>query len=232
MNYPFWQLTTWGGGFFIALIAVVHVYVAHFAVGGGLFLVLTERLGLKSGDQGVLDYTRRHTKFFLLLTMVFGGLTGVAIWLTISLLQPAATSLLIHRFLFGWATEWVCFLGEIVALLVYYYTFGKMAPRQHQAVGWIYFAMAWLSLAIVGGIISFMLTPGQWLASGDFWDGFFNPSFLPSVAFRTCLALVLAGVYGLVTATAVPEPGLRLRLTRWCAGWLLLPFLLMLASGW
>lgn len=232
MNYPFWLLTTWGGGFFIALIAVVHVYVAHFAVGGGFFLVLTERLGLNSGDQGVLDYTRRHTKFFLLLTMVFGGLTGVAIWLTISLLQPAATSLLIHNFLFGWATEWVCFLVEIVSLLVYYYTFGKLAPRQHQAVGWVYCAMAWLSLAIVGGIISFMLTPGAWLTSGDFWDGFFNPSFLPSVAFRTCLALVLAGVYGLITATAVREPALRLRLTRWCALWLLLPFLLMLASGW
>ena len=39
MNYPVWELTTAGGGFLIALIAVFHVYIAHFAVGGGLFLV-------------------------------------------------------------------------------------------------------------------------------------------------------------------------------------------------
>ena len=38
MNYPVWELYYAGGGFLIALIAVVHVYVAHFAVGGGLFL--------------------------------------------------------------------------------------------------------------------------------------------------------------------------------------------------
>ncbi|MFH1033027.1 MAG: cytochrome ubiquinol oxidase subunit I [Pseudomonadota bacterium] len=232
MNYPVWELTTWGGGWLIALIAVVHVYVAHFAVGGGLFLVLTEAMGHRRADQSVLDYTRRHARFFLLLTMVFGGLTGVAIWLVISVLHPSATSVLIHRFLFGWATEWVFFLVEIVSLLVYYYTFGKMAPRRHQAVGWIYFVSAWLSLLTVNGIIAFMLTPGRWLATHDFWDGWLNPSFWPSLAFRTCLALVLAGVYGLITATALKDPDLRRRLTRWCATWLLAPFLLMLAAGW
>lgn len=43
MNYPVWELTTYGGGFLIALIAVVHVLVSHFAVGGGAFLVLLEK---------------------------------------------------------------------------------------------------------------------------------------------------------------------------------------------
>jgi len=33
MNYPIWDLTTFGGGFLIALVAVVHVLVSHFAVG-------------------------------------------------------------------------------------------------------------------------------------------------------------------------------------------------------
>ena len=232
MNYPVWELTTWGGGWLIALIAVVHVYVAHFAVGGGLFLVLTETMGQRRADQGVLDYTRRHAKFFLLLTMVFGGLTGVAIWLTISVLHPSATSVLIHRFLFAWATEWVFFVVEIVALLVYYYTFGKMEPRRHRLVGWVYFLAAWLSLMTVNGIIAFMLTPGRWLISHDFWDGWLNPSFWPSLAFRTCLALVLAGVYGFITASALAQEDLRRRLLRWCAGWLLAPFVLMLASAW
>ena len=42
MNYPVWELTTFAGGTLIAVIATVHVFVSHFAVGGGLFLVLTE----------------------------------------------------------------------------------------------------------------------------------------------------------------------------------------------
>ena len=47
MNYPIWDLQWAGGGFFIATIAVFHVYISHFAIGGGLFLVLTEMLGYR-----------------------------------------------------------------------------------------------------------------------------------------------------------------------------------------
>ena len=42
MNYPAWDVPLIGGGLLIGLIAVLHVFVAHFAVGGGLFLVWTE----------------------------------------------------------------------------------------------------------------------------------------------------------------------------------------------
>ena len=38
MNYPVWQLDFWGGGLLVVLIAVFHVYISHFAVGGGLYL--------------------------------------------------------------------------------------------------------------------------------------------------------------------------------------------------
>ncbi len=47
MNYPVWELNFAGGGLLIAVIAVVHVYVAHFAVGGGLFLILTDMMGYR-----------------------------------------------------------------------------------------------------------------------------------------------------------------------------------------
>ncbi len=160
MNYPVWELYTAGGGFLIALIAVVHVYIAHFAVGGGLFLVWAEKKAYAQNSDVILDYVKKHTKFFLLLTMVFGGLTGVGIWFTISLLNPSATSTLIHTFVFGWATEWVCFVGEIVALFIYFYTFGKMSRKDHLKIGWLYFIFAWLSLFLINGIIDFMLTPG------------------------------------------------------------------------
>jgi len=231
INYPVWELDFLGGGFFIAFIAVIHVYVAHFAVGGGLFLVLTEMKGYRENSFGILEYTRKHTRFFLLVSMVFGAITGVGIWFTISLLNPAATSILIHNFVFGFATEWVFFLGEIVALFVYYYTFGSMNKRQHLAVGWLYFVFGWLSLFVINGIITFMLTPGEWLSSKSFWDGFFNPSFWPSLFFRTFMAFMLAGLFGFITSSIIKDNDLRNKMQGYCARWLIIPFIFLLASA-
>ena len=231
MNYPVWQLDAFGGGLLIAIIAIVHVYVSHFAVGGGLFLVLTEMKGLREGSSEILAYTRRHTKFFLLLTMVFGGMTGVGIWFTIALLNPAATSSLIHIFVFGWAMEWVFFLAEIVSLLFYYYTFDSLSPRKHLILGWIYFGCAWASLFLINGIIDFMLTPGAWLTDNNFWSGFFNPTFWPALFFRTFMALMIAGLFGFLTSVNIKETVLRHKMVRYCGLWLVPPLVLLLGSA-
>ncbi len=232
MNYPIWNLTTYGGGFLIALVAIVHVLVSHFAVGGGAFLVLLESRAYKHDDQDLLQYVKKHSKFFLLVTMVFGGLTGVGIWWTIALLNPAATSSLIHIFVFGWAAEWVFFVGEIVALFIYFYTFGRMNRKDHMIIGWIYFICAWMSLFLINGIIDFMLTPGAWLENQWFWSGFFNPTFWPSLVFRTGLSLLLCGVFGFITAAFLKKDILRQRIMKICAIWVAVPFVLMLLGGW
>ena len=232
MNYPVWELTTAGGGLLIALMAVFHVYVAHFAVGGGLFLVLLEKKAYAERSGELLGYLKQHSRFFLLLTMVFGGMTGVGIWFTIALLNPEATSILIHTFVFGWATEWVCFVGEIVALFIYYYTFGKMQPAQHLRIGWLYFIFAWLSLFLINGIIDFMLTPGDWLANGNFWSGFFNPSMWPALVFRTAIACMFAGIFGFLTSVFISDADLRQRMARYCARWILLAFAGAALGAW
>ena len=231
MNYPVWLLDMFGGGTLIALIAVIHVYVSHFAVGGGLFLVVTEMKGLRENSPAILDYTKKHARFFLLVSMVFGGLTGVAIWFTIALLSPAGTSSLIHTFVFAWATEWVFFLGEIVALLLYYYYFNKISSRNHLILGWIYFGCAWASLFIINGVIDYMLTPGEWLTDNNFWTGFFNPTFWPALFFRTFLALMIAGLFGFLTSVNIKDSEMRHKMTRYCGVWLMAPLVLLLASA-
>ncbi len=230
VNYPFWQIPAIGGGFLIALIAVVHVYVSHLAVGGGLFLVLTEHKARRSGDHALLDYVKRHTHFFLMLTMVFGAVTGVGIWFIIALVHPQGTSALIHNFVFGWAIEWTFFIGEIVALLLYHYLWERLSARVHLTIGWLYFAFAWLSLFVINGILTCMLTPGRWLETQGFWDGFFNPTFWPSLIFRSGMAFSIAGIFGLITAT-FSKREYRDRLMRYCATWMLVPFALLLVGG-
>jgi cytochrome bd-type quinol oxidase subunit 1 len=175
MNYPLWALPA--SGLLIAFVAIVHVFISHFAVGGGLFLVLAERKARREHDTLLLDFVRTHTRFFALLTLVMGALTGVGIWFTIGLVNPAATSSLINTFVWAWAIEWTFFVVEIAAAMVYFYGWDRLDARTHMTVGWIYFWAAWLSLVVINGILTFMLTPGGWLTTRSFWDGILNPTF-------------------------------------------------------
>jgi hypothetical protein len=223
MNYPIWETLWLGGGTWIALIAILHVYISHLAVGGGLFIWITELRAWRENDQKLHDYLRRHVWFFLYLTMVFGGVTGVGIWFIIALVHPTATSLLIHNFVFGWAIEWVFFFCEIVALLLYAYRFDRMGRRERTVLAFFYALFAWLSLFIINGILSFMLTPGKWLETRGFWDGFFNPTFFPSLFFRTFMACVIAGLFGYVTALRLKDNDAKDSLVRYCTKWLIYP---------
>ena len=218
MNYPVWDVS-FGAGLLIALVAVFHVFVSHFAVGGGLFLVLTERKARRRGDTALLNWLRYHTKFFVLVTVVFGAVSGVGIWFTIGLINPTATSNLIHAYVWGWAIEWVFFFVEISAALFYLYGWDKLEPRVHEWYGWIYFWAAFLSLVIINGIITFMLTSGKWVETHRFWIGFFNPTYFPSVFLRTAIAMALAGIYALITGSVQKDPALKARIVRWSAVW-------------
>lgn len=221
MNYPIWYLPETGGGVLIALIAILHVFVSHFAVGGGLYLIYAEKKGLREKSESILDFTRKHARFFLLVTMVFGSITGVGIWFIIALVNPAATSFLIHNFVFGWAAEWVFFVVEIAAAFVYFYMFGRMDSSTHLKVGWLYFIAAWMSLFLINGIICAMLTPGAWAENLNFWVGFFNPSFFPSLVFRTFIAIMIAAIYGYFSASCTKDEKVRVEMTRFSAKWAL-----------
>lgn len=214
----------------IALVAIPHVFVSHFAIGGGFYLVLTEMYARRTNSQALLDFAKAHSKFFILLVLVFGAVTGVGIWWTIALVNPTATSTLIHVFVWVWAIEWVFFLVELLAAIIYYYGWDRMDPKTHLTVGWIYAVSAWCSLLLINGILTFMLTPGRWIETQSVWHGFFNPTMLPSLLIRTAVCVALAGLYALITGTLVKDDQARVSIVRWSAKWALagvavLPFL-------
>ncbi len=218
MSYPFWDAGI-SYGVLMAVIAVLHVFVSHFAIGGGLYLVLFEHAARRASDSSRLEFLQRLSKFFVLVTLVFGALSGVGIWFVIGVLNPAATEVLIHHFVWAWATEWTFFVVEIATAIIYYYGWRRMSARDHLIVGWIYFAAAWLSLFVINGIITFMLTPGRWLESGNFWDGFFNPTFWPSLILRSGVSIMLAGLYALLVASRHPSGKFKAKLIRQNALW-------------
>jgi len=231
MNYPIWILEKIGGGTMIAIISVLHVYISHLAVGGGLFIWLLDRKARATNDAPLNDFLRKYNWVFLLTTMVLGGLTGVGIWFIIALVSPAATSSLIHTFVFGWAIEWVFFIGEITALLVYHYYFDKLERAMREKIAFFYFLFAYLSLVVINGILSFMLTPGKWLATGGFWDGFFNPTYFSSVFFRTFATVMIAGIFGFVVGIFQKDQEFAKRLVKICSRWVLIGVGGMIPTG-
>jgi cytochrome bd-type quinol oxidase subunit 1 len=242
MNYPFWDIPHLGSGWVIGIIAIFHVMISQFAVGGGLYLPMAERKAMKMADKEMgaawLKQLASHSKFFLVLTAVFGTVSGVGIWFAIGLTHPEATSTLIHNFVFGWAMEWVFFLVELTTVAVYYYTWDRIDPKLHLTVGWVYAGASAATLIIINGILAFMLTPGDtWIAvagtgheASKFWNAFFNPTYWPSLGLRTCVCASLAGVWALITASRIDgdkHPALKTSLVRWSVKWLVPSFVAM-----
>ena len=195
MHYPFWYVPLVTSPMLIALIAVVHIFVAMYAVGGGIILAYETSWAYRHNHLDLLGYLKSHTWFFILLTVVFGAITGVGIWWIIGLASPLATEELIHIFVFGWAIEYVMFIIEIVAAFIFFYYWGRLAPKTHSSIGWIYAGAAWLSLVLITGITAFQLHPGSYLENGGFWRAFLNPQFIPQTLARTGGALLLASLY-------------------------------------
>src|SRR3989304_5341338 len=159
MHYPWWYVPFLTSPMLIALIAVIHVYVSMYAVGGGLFLAVETTYAYRTANSRYLAYLKDHTWFFILLTVVFGAITGVGIWWTIGLASPLATETLIHAFVFGWAIAGVIFVLEVVSAFIFFYYWGRLDPRTHQAIGWIFAGSACISLMLISGITAFMLNP-------------------------------------------------------------------------
>ncbi len=219
MDYPIFDVGI-GGGVLMGMVAITHVIVAHFAIGGGLVIAASETLAARRGDRELRELAKRSSLMLILVSTVFGAISGVGIWVVAGLISPATISALIHTYVWGWAIEWTFFIVEIVAALVYYATWDRIARRTHVMIGWIYFVAAYLSLVVINGIVTFMLTPGRWLETGAFWDGFFNPTYWPALVLRTGIVLVMA-VSFMVFPALRASPAARPRLARWLGGWLL-----------
>jgi cytochrome bd-type quinol oxidase subunit 1 len=238
MNYPAWEVPGLGGPWVIGLVSIFHVLIAWFAVGGGLYLPMAERKAIRENRPDWFPILKKHSRFFLILTSVFGAVSGVGIWFSIGLVHPEGTSTLIHNFVFGWAIEWVFFVVELAAAAVYYYTWDRIPQRLHLKVGFLYAGASFLTLVIINGILSFMLTPGDmWLdvagtgkEASMFWPAFFNPTYFPSLGIRTLACAALAGVWALLTLSRINDPGMmrtRVAMTKWSASWLVPMFLIL-----
>lgn len=196
MNFPVIEFPWLGNGTVIAIIAIIHVIVSHgFAIGATFLMVTLEYFGIKEKNAGLITIARKMSKWVLIVTTTIGAITGVGIWFSTTVIQPDSIGSLLRIFFWAWFVEWLVFITEVVLLLIYYYTWDKWQGTKqyiHNRIGIALVIASWLTMAIITGVLAAKLTPGKWTETLSFWNAFFNPTYLPSLTFRTFIAIVLA----------------------------------------
>jgi len=189
----------------MAGVAVVHVFLAQFAVGGGMLLCYFHWLAMTGRNPVARRFVEGYFKALLLISFVMGALTGVGIWLTAIQVSANTIGAMVHNFHWLWAAEWTFFCLEIVAGYLFYRYHTRLSDRASMTLLATYAFAAWMSLFIINGILSWQLTPGRWLETHRIADGFFNPSFWPSLFFRTVVATTLASLVACVVVNTMTE---------------------------
>jgi mono/diheme cytochrome c family protein len=229
MDFPIFHLDFIGNRLLIAIIAVLHVFINHpLAVGAMPLITLLEWWGHRKRD---LEWDRLAYRALLVcfvITTSVGALTGVGIWFSTSLVNPAAIGSLIRVFFWAWFIEWIVFVIEVVLIMLYFLTWKRMQDRKglHIALGVGLSVFSWITMAIITAILGFMMEPGRWASEESFISGVFNPIYLPQLAFRTPVAMVTAATFVLFliyffTRSQIQLRGRVIRLVSlWILGWL------------
>ncbi len=227
MDFPIFHADFFGNRFLIGFIATLHVIINHaFAVGIIPLITGVEWWAYRKNkpEWDTLAYKILFVCF--IVTTTVGALTGVGIWLSTAVVNPGAIGSLLRVFFWAWTFEWIVFISEIVLILIYFLTWKRMTGERkpaHIRIGIALSIMSWLTMAVIVGILGFMMNPGAWLSERNLLSGFLNPIYIPQLGFRTFMAMAFAGTLALALTTAFTERGSELRgkAVRFFSGWTL-----------
>jgi cytochrome d ubiquinol oxidase subunit I len=226
---PYYPVNDFGPlmkGLVIGGVGIVHVFLAQFAIGGGMLMLYLERLGQR-GAQDARTFVDGYFRILVLVSFVVGALTGVAMWFTTIQVGARTIGLMIDEFHWLWATEWVWFAVEITAGYAFYRAGARLSDRARLRLLALYALASWMSLFWINGILSWQLTPGRWLDGGGVWAGFFNASFWPSLLFRTAVSTTLAALAGCIVINTTELPRERKAALIRRVSWFAAPIALM-----
>jgi mono/diheme cytochrome c family protein len=181
-------------GMVIGGLGIFHVFLAQMAIGGGMLLCYFEWLRRTGRSRSAGWFINGYFQALVLVSFVLGAVTGVAMWFTSIQVSPRTIGVLVDEFHWIWATEWTFFCVEVVSGYTFLRYKDKLSGRGRMALLAVYSTASWFSLFWINGILSFQLTPGLWTTTHNVWAGFFNPSFWPSLLYRTVAAMAIAAL--------------------------------------
>jgi len=206
-SLPFYPVHDYGPamkGMVIGGLGIVHVFLAQFAIGGGMLLCYLEWLAQRGREPHARRFIDGYFRTLVLVSFVAGALTGVGMWLTSIQVSARTIGLMVDEFHWLWAIEWTFFAVEISAGYLFYRYGPRLPDRTRLRLLAIYAFAAWCSLFWINGILSWQLTPGGW-HPGAVWAGFFNPSFWPSLFYRTAVATTIAALVACLVVNGMSD---------------------------
>lgn len=217
--YPIWEVPNLSAGIILALIAAFHILPSHLSTSAMWFNVYVETKAYRENRPELLEFIKKYSLLLLVFSYVLGSLSGIGIWYSATVANPRGISGLIHNYVWGWATEWVFFIIEVTGIFIYYYTLGKVDKKTHLKIGWIFAIGSWTTMVIIVGILAFMLSPGKWPETGNFFDGFFNQTYWSQLLMRTTLMFGIAAAYAIAVATRIKNADVRSFITKTASKW-------------
>lgn len=93
---------------------------------------------------------------------------------------------------------------------------GNACQEENFNLGLTYAIASWFTMAIITAILGFMMTPGNWLksyfpAEPDYMAALFNPSWFPSLGFRTFWSISWAAAMAMLLSWFFTKNDLELR---------------------
>ena len=146
---PYYPINDFGPvmkGMVIGGLGIFHVYLAQFAIGGGMLMTYFQWLGMSGRSEAARRFVDGLFKILVLVSFVTGALTGVAMWFTTIQISPRTIGVMVDEFHWVWATEWTFFCLEVAAGYAFYRYGCGLSDRARLGLLATYSFAAWMSL--------------------------------------------------------------------------------------
>ncbi len=206
-QFPLFYFPEYGSAWMMGITGTIHILASHTSVGAALLFAFLAYKAYKENRTDLYPYMKKYGMFLLIFSYVIGSITGPGIWYTATAASPRGISALIHNFVWVWATEWVFFVYEVIGVFVLVYFIDKIDKKTHLKLTFTFALASVGTLALIIGIISFMMWPGTeaYYATGSASDAFFGTNTFPHMFLRIGFMIMLSGVIGLVISSAMKK---------------------------
>jgi len=210
--YPLFYVPDIGSAWLMGITGVIHIVASHTSVGAALLFAFLAHKAQKENRTDLYDYMKKYGMFLLIFSYVIGSITGPGIWYTATAASPRGISALIHNFVWVWASEWVFFVYEVMGVFALIYFMDKIDRKTHLKLTYTFAIASIGTLALIIGIISFMMWPGTetYYATGSSSDAFFGLNTFPHMFLRIGFMIMLSGIIGMIISSAMRKENAEL----------------------
>ncbi|CAE09865.1 hypothetical protein WS0749 [Wolinella succinogenes] len=204
-QFPLFYFPEYGSAWMMGVTGTIHMLASHTSVGAAMLFAFLAYKAYKEDRSDLYPYMKKYGMFLLIFSYVIGSITGPGIWYTATAASPRGISALIHNFVWVWATEWVFFVYEVIGVFALVYFMDKIDRKTHLKLTFSFAIASVGTLALIIGIISFMMWPGTeaFYATGSASDAFFGVNTFPHMFLRIGFMIMMSGVIGMLISSAM-----------------------------